>query len=62
MNEERRIEVEEVDGVPPPPKARVDDAAETLRAQARLSRRLPRAARSPSRPPAERRAATSTRP
>ena len=24
MNEERKIEVEEVDGVPPPPKARVD--------------------------------------
>lgn len=27
MNEERRIEVEEVDGVAPPPKARVEDAA-----------------------------------
>ena len=26
MNEERRIEVEEVEGVPPPPKARVSDA------------------------------------
>ncbi|MEA3054251.1 MAG: hypothetical protein QOG72_3154, partial [Sphingomonadales bacterium] len=24
MNEERRIEVEQVDAVPPPPKARVD--------------------------------------
>ncbi len=30
MNEERRIEVEEVEGVVPPPKARVSDAAETL--------------------------------
>ena len=28
MNEDRRIEVEEVEGVPPPPKARVADAAE----------------------------------
>ena len=28
MNEERRIEVEEVDGVPSPPKARVSDAPE----------------------------------
>lgn len=27
MNEERRIVVEEVDAVPPPPKARVEDAA-----------------------------------
>ena len=30
MNEERKIEVEEVDGVAPPPKARVSDVAETL--------------------------------
>lgn len=30
MNEERRIEAEEVDGVTAPPKARVSDAAETL--------------------------------
>ena len=32
MNEERRIEIEEVEGVAPPPKARVSDAspAETL--------------------------------
>jgi FeS assembly SUF system protein len=30
VNEERRIEVEEVDGVTPPPKARVSDAAETF--------------------------------
>ena len=29
MNEERKIEVEEVEGVAPPPKARVSDAAET---------------------------------
>lgn len=29
MNEERRIEVEEVEGVAPPPKARVSDAAQT---------------------------------
>ena len=29
MNEERRIATEEVDGVAPPPKARVSDAAET---------------------------------
>ena len=29
MNEERRIETEEVEGVAPPPKARVSDAAET---------------------------------
>jgi FeS assembly SUF system protein len=28
VNEERRIAVEEVEGVPPPPKARVTDAAE----------------------------------
>ena len=28
MNEERRIEIEEVDGVTPPARARVDDAAE----------------------------------
>ena len=28
MNEERKIEVEEVDGVTPPARARVDDAAE----------------------------------
>ena len=28
MNEERRIEVEEVDAVPTPPRARVDDARE----------------------------------
>jgi FeS assembly SUF system protein len=27
VNEERRIEIEEVGGVPPPPKARVSDAA-----------------------------------
>jgi FeS assembly SUF system protein len=27
VNEERKIEIEEVSGVPPPPKARVDDAA-----------------------------------
>jgi FeS assembly SUF system protein len=31
VNEERRIEVEEVDGVPPPPKARVSDAFERKR-------------------------------
>ena len=31
MNEERRIEVEEVDGVPSPPKARVADAFERKR-------------------------------
>ena len=31
MNEERRIEVEEVDGVPPPPRARVGDAFERKR-------------------------------
>ena len=30
MNEERRIETEEVSGVAPPPKARVSDARETL--------------------------------
>ena len=30
MNEQRRIETEEVDGVAPPPKARVADARETL--------------------------------
>jgi FeS assembly SUF system protein len=30
VNEERKIEVEEVEGVPPPPKARVQDAAETF--------------------------------
>jgi FeS assembly SUF system protein len=30
VNEERRIEVEEVEGVAPPPKARVSDAAQTL--------------------------------
>ncbi|HEX8449327.1 MAG TPA: SUF system Fe-S cluster assembly protein [Allosphingosinicella sp.] len=30
MNEERKIEVEEVDGVSPPPKARVSDAASTF--------------------------------
>ena len=30
MNEERRIEVEEVDGVAPPPKARVSDVVETF--------------------------------
>ena len=30
MNEERRIEVEEVEGVPPPPKARVSDASGTF--------------------------------
>jgi FeS assembly SUF system protein len=29
VNEERRIEIEEVDGVEPPPKARVSDAVET---------------------------------
>jgi FeS assembly SUF system protein len=29
LNEERKIEVEEVEGVAPPPKARVTDAAET---------------------------------
>ena len=31
MNEERRIEVEEVEGVAPPPKARVSDAFERKR-------------------------------
>ena len=31
MNEERRIEVEEVDGVPSPPKARVGDTFERKR-------------------------------
>ncbi|MEA3061905.1 MAG: hypothetical protein QOJ94_1686 [Sphingomonadales bacterium] len=31
MNEERRIEVEEVDGVAPPPKARVSDVFERKR-------------------------------
>ena len=41
MNEERKIEVEEVEGVTPPPKARVSDLVEDVRAQARLSRRLP---------------------
>lgn len=30
MNEERRIEVEEVDAVPTPPRARVDDARESF--------------------------------
>lgn len=30
MNEERRIEVEEVDAVVPPPRARVEDARETF--------------------------------
>jgi FeS assembly SUF system protein len=30
MNEERKIEVEEVEGVAPPPKARVSDVAETF--------------------------------
>ncbi len=30
MNEERKIATEEVDGVAPPPRARVSDAAETL--------------------------------
>ena len=30
MNEERKIEVEEVDGVATPPKARVEDARETF--------------------------------
>lgn len=30
MNEERRIEVEEVDAVAPPPRARVEDARETF--------------------------------
>jgi FeS assembly SUF system protein len=30
VNEERRIEVEEVDGVAPPPKARVSDAGSTF--------------------------------
>lgn len=30
MNEERRIEVEEVDAVAPPPRARVDDARESF--------------------------------
>ena len=30
MNEERRIEVEEVEGVAPPPKARVSDVVETF--------------------------------
>ena len=29
MNEERKIEVEEVDGVAPPPRARVEDAVES---------------------------------
>jgi len=29
VNEERKIEVEEVDGVEPPPRARVDDAIES---------------------------------
>ena len=29
MNEERKIEIEEVEGVPPPPKARVEDASVT---------------------------------
>jgi FeS assembly SUF system protein len=31
MNEERKIEVEEVDGVPPPPKARVGESFERKR-------------------------------
>src|SRR3954468_2563894 len=30
VNEERRIEVEEVDGIPAPPKARVDDASSSF--------------------------------
>ncbi len=30
MNEERKIATEEVDGVPPPPKARVTDAVESF--------------------------------
>jgi FeS assembly SUF system protein len=30
VNEERRIEVEEVEGVAPPPRARVSDAAQTF--------------------------------
>ena len=30
MNEERKIEIEEVDAVAPPPRARVEDAAQTF--------------------------------
>lgn len=30
MNEERKIEIEEVSAVPPPPRARVDEARETF--------------------------------
>ena len=59
MNEERRIEVEEVDGVPSPPKARVGDTFERKRdylegflAQRRRLRP----------PPGPIRAATSTKP
>ena len=34
MNEERRIETEEVEGIAPPPKARVADAFDGARAVA----------------------------
>jgi FeS assembly SUF system protein len=39
MDRERRIEVEEVEGVAPPPKARVSDAAETPSAADNFARK-----------------------
>ena len=39
MNEQRKIETEEVDGVTPPPKARVTDAVETSSAAETFARK-----------------------
>ena len=57
VNEERKIAIEEVEGVPPPPKARVD--ARRSSASATISKASSRKSR-PS-PPAPSRAAISTR-
>ena len=39
MNEQRKIETEEVEGVPPPPKARVSDAVEPANAGETFARK-----------------------
>jgi hypothetical protein len=56
MNDERKIEIEElseVDAVEAPPKARVDAVDRDVRAQARLSRRLPAQKPQPAAPAGE---------
>ena len=49
MNEERKIEIEEVEAVPPPPKARVSDASRRPARRSRASATISKAS-SPQKP------------